>query len=152
MTKSALLKVQRIGALLALVACCFGVNKAYAASATLPTPIPLPTAGESDCGSTGSKTVESPNKAWEAVVHENYCDGPSLTTWALWTVTLIAISSPAQQSDVYAIDDDGHANTQPVVKWTSNDALQITTLKDPFNTQAATSFANITIKYVYVKP
>jgi hypothetical protein len=144
-------KIRLVGTSLVLIVCCLGVTKAYA-TVSLPTPIPLPTTAQSNCGSTGSKTVESPNKAWEAVIHEDYCDSPNLTTWALWTVTLIEISNPAQQSDVYALDDDGHANSEPVVKWTSNDALRITTLKDPFSTQAASSFAGITISYVYIKP
>jgi hypothetical protein len=121
---------------------CFGATKAYAVtSATTPSP---------SCGSLSTKSVISPNGAWKAVVHENYCEGNYVfQTWATYTVTLIARSGSPQQADVYAVDDSGNPQEQPAVSWLSNNALQITSIQDPYSAIQKNSFGNITISYAY---
>lgn len=135
-------KPQRIGAVLFLATiCCFGTNKAYAVSSATASP---------DCQRLSSKTVVSPDGAWEAMLHEEACEyGYSFTATANYVVTIISRKDHEKQGDVFATTDDRNPGYQPFVSWIGRDELLISTVKDPYSGLQKDKFEKIKISYTY---
>jgi len=146
MKMSVISKTQRIGALLFLAAvCCFGSSKAYAIETASP-----------GCQRLSTKTVVSPNGAWEAVVHEDFCEfGYAFTSIANYTVTIITRSDRARQErqgNVFVINSNGHPSYQPVVSWIGQDELLISTRHSRYIGLQKDKFEKIKIQYAYQAP
>lgn len=104
----------------------------------------------SKCGSLSTKTVVSPDKAWNAVVQEKYCAGEfAFTSWATYTVRIVSRVNPAQSEDIYYTHDDGDSQQEPIVSWMGNHKLQISALRDPLSNLRRSAFRNIAISYKF---
>jgi hypothetical protein len=138
-------KAQRIGAVPFLAAiCCFGTNKAYAVSSAT---------GSPDCRRVSSKTVVSPDGAWEAMIHEEACEyGYSFTATANYVVTIISRKDHEKQGNVFAIPDHGNQNPHPFISWIGRDELLISTPHSHFFGLQKDKFEKIKILYTYQAP
>jgi hypothetical protein len=136
-------KTQRIGALLVLAAvCCFGTNKAYAIETA-----PL------GCERLSTKTVVSPDGAWEAVLYEEACEyGYSFTATANYVVRIISRKDREKQDNVFAIPDRGKQNPHPLVSWIGRDELLISTPHSHFIGLQKDRFEKVKISYTYQAP
>lgn len=122
--------------LLVSAACAFGAYKiGFAQSASY--------------GSTSTKTVPSPNRAWNITIKEHWYEGNyAFISDAIYTVSIAPSSAPTQQTALYATEDHGQPEDQPVVVWLDNTHLQITSIA-PNHAVQLNTFQNITIMYFY---
>jgi hypothetical protein len=140
------LKPMKIGirSLLLLIACSFGIRTAYGAKS-------VPTS--SDCERLSTKTVTSPDKFWDAVVNEDYCEGSySFKSPAIFTVTIVSHSNRVKRGDIFSISDEGRPEEPPVVLWITSKELQITTIRSFDIGLQKNKFEKIKILYAYRTP
>ncbi len=136
-------KVQRIGVMLFLAAIgCFGTNTADAIATAPP-----------GCQRLSSKTVVSPDGAWEAMLYEQACEfGYSFTATANYVVRIISRKDHEKQGDVFATPDRGNENPHPFISWIGRDELLISTPHSLFVGLQKNKFEKIKISYTYQTP
>lgn len=72
-------------------------------------------------------TVMSPDNAWVALVQEEVCADGAFTTAVTNTVQIARRGEEAMpQQDVFAIDNHGHYENRPRIRWLSSSTVQIT--------------------------
>jgi hypothetical protein len=142
-----ILKLRLIGMLFLVLVSGVWMSESYAKAST-PTPTPTPTPAE--CQRLNTTTVVSPNKTWDAVVHEDACEfGYAFTANALYTVTILSASNPKEHEDVFCLEDHGNPAQEPIASWISNSALQINTIKSVEIGLQESTYKKIAISYVY---
>lgn len=76
--------------------------------------------------------ILSPDRAWNAEVVHQLCEGPyPFESDATYFVRITSRSKASNHGDVFSTDDSGHPEQQPAVSWFGHNSLLISTLLSP---------------------
>ena len=81
---------------------------------------------DSGCNRKTISMVVSPNNAWVALLQEDLCSDGAFTTSETDTVQIVQYGEiPSPSNNVFSVDEGGHSENRPAMRWISSQELQI---------------------------